>query len=106
MGTMLQAAGSSPYSRKFRGYSTGGGYSMAMFGAVRNGSALLLSWTDPYTDIAVDYAPTPDRRLTMGLEMRQSARAVRLQPLGKGGYVELAKAYRKIALDRGIDAVW
>ena len=101
MGIMLRAEGSSPYSRKFRGYETGSGYSMAMFGAVQDGVALLLSWTDPYTNIAVDYATESGQRLTMGLEMRKSARSVRLQPLGKGGYVELAKAYREIARDRG-----
>jgi hypothetical protein len=101
MGIMLRADDSSPYSRKFRGYETGSGYSMAMFGAVQDGAALLLSWTDPYTNIAVDYVTEPTGQLTMGLEMRQSARAVRIQPLGKGGYVQVAKAYRKIARDRG-----
>ena len=30
----------------------------------------------------------------MGLAMRERAQSVRLQPLGRGGYVEIAKAYR------------
>ncbi len=101
MGVMLRAEGDSPYSRRLRAYETGSGYSMAMFGAVQDGAALLLSWTDPYTTIGVEYEVKPVKQLTMGLEMRESARSVRIQPLGKGGYVEIAKAYREIARERG-----
>ncbi len=100
LGIMLRAEGDSPYRREYPGYQTNG-YSMAMFGAVQGGSALLLSWSDPYTNIKVDYAVEPERQLTMGLALRNSARSVRLQPLGRGGYVELAKAYRRIARERG-----
>ena len=74
---------------------------MAMVGAVNNGSALLASWQDPYTDIVVDYSGEPARRLTMGLALRKSGRSVCLQPLGRGGYVEISKAYRAIARERG-----
>jgi hypothetical protein len=100
LGILLPVEGDKPYSRRLRAYETGRGYSMAMFGAVKNGSALLLSWDDVYTDILVDYSVEP-RRLTASLAMRRSAHAVRLQPLGRGGYVEIAKAYRLIARRRG-----
>jgi hypothetical protein len=100
LGILLPVEGDKPYSRRMRAYETGRGYSMAMFGAVKNGSALLLSWDDVYTDILVDYSVEP-RRLTASLAMRRSAHAVRLQPLGRGGYVEIAKAYRLIARRRG-----
>lgn len=100
LGILLPVEGDKPYSRRLRAYETGRGYSMAMFGAVNNGSALLLNWEDVYTDILVDYSVEP-RRLTASLAMRRSAHAVRLQPLGRGGYVEIAKAYRLIARRRG-----
>jgi hypothetical protein len=74
---------------------------MAMLGVVKNGSALLTTWDDPYTTILADYAIEPQRKLSLSLSFRQSARAVRFQPLGRGGYVEIAKAYRPIAKQRG-----
>ncbi|MCW5982537.1 MAG: hypothetical protein KIT09_30905 [Bryobacteraceae bacterium] len=100
MGVMLKAEGSEPYSRRFGAYRTDG-YSMAMFGAVKEGSGLLLWWDDPYAEIAVDYASSPKPRLSMSLPMRRSARSVRFQPIGRGGYVEIAKAYREVARRRG-----
>jgi hypothetical protein len=101
MGILLPAEGDQAYSRRLPAYETGRGYSMAMFGAVQNGSALLAWWEDPYTDILVDYTATPRRELAAGLALRKSARSVRLRPLGRGGYVEIAKAYREIARQRG-----
>jgi hypothetical protein len=72
-----------------------------MFGAVQKGSALLATWDDPCTDIVVDYAVAPERRLSASLVLRKSGKAIQLQPLGKGGYVEIAKAYRSVARERG-----
>lgn len=99
LGVLLQAEGDRPFRRTLTGYR---GYSMAMFGAVKEGSALLASWEDPYTDIELSYSGAPARRLAMSLVCRQSAHAVRLQPLGRGGYAEIAKAYRPVARERGI----
>ena len=101
LGVLLPVEGDKPYRRRMRAYETGSGYSMAMFGAVKEGSALLASWEDVYTEILVDYAVEPRPQLTAGLAMRRSAHSMRLQPLGRGGYVEIAKAYRPIARQRG-----
>jgi hypothetical protein len=43
LGILLLPEGEKPYTRRFPAYSSSG-YSMAMFGAVRNGSALLATW--------------------------------------------------------------
>jgi hypothetical protein len=102
LGILLPVEGEKPYTRRMPAYDTGRGYSMAMFGAVKEGSALLVSWQDPYTDILVEYTASPRRQLSAGFALRRSARSVRLQPLGKGGYVEIAKAYRTIARERGL----
>ncbi len=104
LGILMAPEGDKPYSRRFTTYCAnynGSGYSMAMAGAVNKGSALLASWDNPYTTIKVDYSVEPDRRLSMSLGLRSSARSVRLQPLGRGGYVEVAKAYRQVARERG-----
>jgi len=97
MGIQLRAEGDKPYGRRFRDSC-----SMAMFGAVKEGSALLVTWTDPYTEVQVDYSLQPAPQLRMGLAMRECAQSVRLQPLGRGGYVEIAKAYRAVARERGL----
>lgn len=97
MGIQLRAEGDKPFSRRFRD-----GCSMAMFGAVKEGSALLVTWTDPYTEVQADYSLQPLPQLRMGLAMREPAQSVRLQPLGPGGYVEIAKAYRTVARQRGL----
>lgn len=96
MGIQLRAEGDKPFNRRFRNEC-----SMAMFGAVKESSALLVTWTDPYTEVQVDYSPQPAPQLTMGLALRERATSVRLQPVGRGGYVEIAKAYRAVARERG-----
>lgn len=97
MGILLRAEGDKPFSRRFRD-----GCSMAMFGAVKEGFALLVTWTDPFTEVQMDYTNQPTPRLSMGLAMRERAQSIRLQPLGRGGYVEIAKAYRTVARERGL----
>lgn len=108
LGVLLRADGRRPFSRRLRPYEVWFGYSMAMFGAVKRGSALLATWDHYYTDILVDYSEEPRRRLTAGLAVRRDpsragldSASIRLQPLGPGGYVEIAKAYRPIARRRG-----
>jgi len=97
MGIQLRPEGDKPFSRRIRDSC-----SMAMFGAVKEGSALLVTWKDPYTEVQVDYSVQPAPQLRMGLAMRERASSVRLQPLGRGGYVEIAKAYRTVARERGV----
>ncbi|HOK45173.1 MAG TPA: DUF5696 domain-containing protein [Bryobacteraceae bacterium] len=98
MGILLYPEGEKPYTRRLANYA---GYSMAMLGVVKNGSALLTTWSDPYTTIVVDYAVEPRKNLSLSLSLQKSARSVRFEPLGRGGYVEIAKAYRPVARQRG-----
>ena len=97
MGILVHAEGEKPFSRRFRDSC-----SMAMFGAVKEGSALLVTWKDPYTEVQLDYSIEPAQQLRMGLAMGERAQSVRLQPLGRGGYVQIAKAYRAVARERGL----
>jgi len=99
LGLLLEARGDKPYTRAFGGYR---GYSMAMFGAVSAGSALLAHWDDPYIDLAADYSGAPDRTLRLSVSLRGTARSIRLAPLGRGSYMEIARAYRDVAGRRGL----
>jgi len=101
MGVLLRADGGKPFTRRLRAYQTRDGYSMAMFGAVKNGSAILATWNGPSADLLIKHTNKPEARLCAGLALRHNARSVRLQPLGRGGYVEIAKAYRPIAQQKG-----
>ena len=101
MGVLLPVEGDQPFRRKLRAYEVWYGYHMAMFGAVKDGSALLATWESPYTDLVVEYAVAPRKELTAGIALRRGARSLVVQPLGRGGYVEIAQAYRPIARRRG-----
>ncbi len=101
LGILLSAEGNKRPARRL-GYSYHDGCSMAMMGAVQQGSALLMSWDSPEAFLLVDHAVQPQPRLSAGIALQEPGRAVRLQPLGRGGYVEIARAYRLIARQRGL----
>lgn len=100
LGMLVFAEGEKPFTRRLRAYETGSGYSMAMLGVVKEGAALMATWEDPYVEMVLDYTPRPPR-LQASLALRRSARAVKLHLVGRGGYVEIAKAYREVARQRG-----
>lgn len=88
------------------------GLSMAMCGAVKNGSALLVNWDHVDTRLGVD-ATWPDSPLVPGrrarsvsLEVMAPRGACTLHPLGRGGYVEIARAYRPLARAKGWLRTW
>lgn len=81
---------------------------MAFAGAVKDGSAMLIDWTDPDTALNVHhsridspYAGGSDQ-LSFSLSMTQRSGAFQMRVLGKGGYVQIAKAYRAAASVRGL----
>ncbi len=87
------------------------GCHMQMMGAVENGAALLVTWLDPYVAVAVRSATNApaagcNQRLTACLTLRKSAVSFRLQVLGKGDYVRIAKAYREVAAHNGLVVTW
>lgn len=88
------------------------GCHMAMLGVVKQGAAAMLTWDDPY--VAADLSSTLEpatgsarrQRLSPSLVLTKSARTFRLQFLGKGDYVTIAKAYRQIAKAKGLLVTW
>jgi hypothetical protein len=88
------------------------GCHMEMLGVVKNGAALLASWHDPYVTAevrsTVTNLPAMSGRqvLSPSLVLRKSARSIRLQFLGAGDYVKIARAYRPIAQAKGWVVPW
>ncbi len=86
--------------------------SMAMCGVVKSGAALLVNWTNVDTRLSVS-ASWPDLPLVAGRRMRALSLDVSgprgectLHPLGTGGYVEIAHAYRPLARQKGWLRTW
>lgn len=95
-----------------RSYLTYSGTAMALYGAVKQGAALLVSWPHPDTRLDVfttwpNHPLVPGSRMhTMSLTLLAPADEFTVYPVGRGGYVELAKAYRKVARRRGWVKTW
>lgn len=86
--------------------------SMAMCGAVKQGSSLLLSWDQVDTRLTTHVA-WPDlplvagrRSVSLSLEFESPEGLCIIQPLGKGGYADIARAYRPIAEAKGWRRTW
>ncbi len=109
LGIELPAAKGLPGSRNWLTYD---GLSMAMCGAVKQGSALLVNWDNVDTRLAVDTSwpdlpLVPGRRSrSMSLEIAAPQAMCTIHPLGRGGYVEIAHAYRPLAKAKGWLQTW
>lgn len=112
LGILFPAGEGLPCTNRYSAYSNYRSYSMAMFGAVKNGSAVLVHWTDPYTVLEsrrlwTDSPLIPGHgAISASLIMRKSARSFVVNTLGKGGYAEIAQAYRAVARERGFLRTW
>jgi hypothetical protein len=85
------------------------GCHMNMIGLVKSGAAMLVTWSDPYVAIEVKSAANAGaggQTLATSAVLRQSAKSLRLQMLGKGDYVSIAAAYREVARANGLLVTW
>ena len=95
-----------------RSYATYSSSTMALYGAVKQGSALLVAWAHPDTTLDVfttwpNHPLVPGSRMhSVSLTLRDEAREFTVHPLGAGGYVEMAKAYRELARQHGWLKTW
>jgi hypothetical protein len=87
------------------------GCHMQMLGAVQNGAAALVTWSDPY--VTADVKSVTNRldsacwqQVTPSLALSKSATSFQIHLLGKGDYVTVAKAYREVAKTRGYLVTW
>lgn len=103
---LLIPAGSGRAFRMRFGTSDYEGCHMTMLGLVKDGAALLATWTDPYVVAEVTAGETEAQPLSASLLLRKSAKSAQLHVLGKGDYVSIAKAYREVAKSKGYLVTW
>jgi hypothetical protein len=88
------------------------GCHMEMLGIVQEDAAALITWHDPYaavelkSTVAQTPSPAGRQRLSASLVLAKSAKSFRVQFLGKGDYVTIARAYRKVAQEKGWLVTW
>jgi len=109
-GLLIPADSKVQFTHRFDTFAYEGCH-MEMLGIVKNGAAALLTWHDPYVaaDLrSVTNAPAVGGRqvVSTSLVLRKSAKSFRIQFLGKGDYVTIAKAYREVAKEKGWFVTW
>ena len=110
-GLLIPADSGLCFTHRFDTYAYEGCH-MEMLGVVQRGATLLLTWNDPYVAAEVKSVVHKDadregrQTVTPSLVLTKSARSFRVQVLGKGDYVSIAKAYRKAARERGWLVTW
>jgi len=108
-GILIPADSGMAFSHRF-GTSDYEGCHMNMIGLVKSGAAMLVTWTDPYVAIevksTVDSAGARSQSVVTSATLKQSAKSLRLQLLGKGDYVTIAAAYREVARSNGLLVTW
>ncbi|HTL18330.1 MAG TPA: DUF5696 domain-containing protein [Patescibacteria group bacterium] len=109
-GLLIPADSGLSFTHRFDTYAYEGCH-MEMIGAVQHGSALLVTWNDPYTAIDVQSVVRPDstregQQVSANCTLSRTSRALQLRLLGPGDYVSITKAYRQIAKERGLLVTW
>lgn len=104
-GLFIPADSGKAFKRTF-GTSDYEGCHMNMLALAKDGSAMIVTWDDAYVFPELISTTPKDgpyrQKLTASFELRRSARVVRLMPLGRGDWNDIARAYRQYADDRGL----
>jgi hypothetical protein len=104
-GLLIPVNSGKAFKRVF-GTSDYEGCHMSMLGFIKGASALIVTWDDAYVFPELKSTTPADKpyhqKLTATLELRRSARSVRLIPLGKGDWNTIAAGYRRYAEKQGL----
>ena len=115
-GLLVPADSGLSFTHRFDTYAYEGCH-IEMLGVVQNGAAALVTWQDPYVaadlkSVVREGGANPvsggawRQRLSPSLVLSKSARSFRISLLGRGDYVTIAKAYRRLAQERGWLITW
>lgn len=106
MGLMIPATPGKSFQHTFGTYDYEGCH-MEMLGVVKQGSAALVTWDDPYVAAIVKGEPLRGSQvISSTLRLEKTARAVRITFLGHGDYMTVGQAYRRVAESRGLLVTW
>ena len=104
-GLLIPANSGKTFKRVF-GTSDYEGCHMNMLGFIKAGSTLIVTWDDAYVFPELESTLFTDKpyrqKLTASLELRRSAKSVRLTPLDKGDWNTIAAGYRRYAEKKGL----
>lgn len=109
LGIEITARDGLPSLRRFTTYNS---LSMAMCGAVDTDSALLVNWSKVDAHLLIqktwpDLPLVPGRRAcALSLVLEGPEGECTIHPIGHGGYVEIATAYRQLATAKGWRKTW
>jgi len=92
-GLLVPADAKRSFTHRFGTYEYEGCH-MRMIGLVENGHAALVTWDDLYANAELRNSPE-------ALATSLSAKWCRVQFLGKGDYVTIGQAYRRVAQEKG-----
>jgi hypothetical protein len=110
-GLLVPADSGLSFTHRFGTYEYEGCH-MEMLGIVQGGAAAMFTWHDPYAAAElknkVTQSPSPAgrQRLSASLVLAKSAKSFCVRFLGKGDYVTIARAYRKVAQESGWVVSW
>ncbi len=103
LGELAPAKGAHPVRREYRSHDL----SMKLAGSLKQGSGLLVTW-DEHEAVLTSHADRLDHPRVAGhilrsvsMKLERPGSEVVLRPFGRGGYVELAHAYREVAQRKG-----
>ena len=111
MGMLIPADNGIVFSKRFNSFEYEG-CDMEMMGMVKQGSALLISWHDPYVEPELksrfeDSKIIPGSQIvSTSFTLKKSAKSIRLIFLGKGGAGTIGQAYIKEAKEKGWYSNW
>ncbi len=110
-GMLVPADSGVAFQHRFGTYEYEGCH-LEMAGVLKRGAALLVTWHDPHTVLAVTSRVPPEvpglgrQAVSCSLDFRRTGRGFRLQVLGAGDAVAVARAYREVAEERGWLVTW
>jgi hypothetical protein len=111
-GLLIPADSGLTFNHRFDTYAYEGCH-LTMLGAVKRGAAALVTWRDPYVlaqvrSAVTNLAGTAGARqvVSASLTLRKSATSFQVHLLGRGDYVDIAKAYRDVARQTGWWVPW
>jgi hypothetical protein len=103
---LLVPADSGKAFKQVFGTSDYEGCHINMLGFIKGGSAIIVTWDNAYVFAELESSRPTDKpyrqKLTAALELRRSAKTIRLIPLGKGDWNTVAAGYRRYAEKRGL----
>lgn len=100
-GLLIPVGAEQPFKRMF-GTSDYEGAHMNMFGFLKAGSGLIVTWDNAYVFPEVERKVSGNaRELITTFELRRNARSLRITPIGKGDWNTIASEYRKIGEKKG-----